>query len=1139
VSTTPPSEPASGGPSPLQPPEARPDLAVFEVSGVMGGSPLVGRVIAGRYELCSELGRGGMGVVYLALDREAGRRVALKMLMGSAARSPDMRLRFAREAETASRIQHPGICGVRAFGEFEGLPYLVMDFIEGTTLDAVIEKARAAAAKAEEPAASGTPATPPPPEDPARTFVIAPPRPDTRSRARARADAASSRSSVVEVDHMVRLVEQVGRALHVAHELGLIHRDIKPANIMVTPAGDPVLLDFGLARDLTVQGQTLTESGQIVGTPAYLAPEQVKGDRAAVDRRTDVYALGVTLYECLTLERPIRGDTRDQLFHDILTGQWTPPRRLNPRIPPDLAIVVEKAMDREPTRRYESAQAFAEDLKRVRGFEPIQARRPPPWVRLRRWIGRRPARAAALAGTAALLLAAATLAIHQTLVRSAARTGKLAEVERLLLAGLHTEALEALAQARELGLDENRDLALRARIEDAREAAAAAERRAADLAAAAHAREESSAMQIRHQELLSEIDALRSALEGARTAVFAAAASEQERGRFAEAERTLRAREAEADRLLREAYEALERAARQESPWGPPSSATREAFASWHLARWREALSARDPDRAAWFREAVERHDPLGRHRAELDGLGTLVLPRTPPGTAIHLFRYEPYETLRADHPVPRLVPVPTAGRGRLRDGAWSSGFFPGDPAWLVLEVEHGSWADRAGIQGGDLVVGIDGEPAGEGPFVREMRPEATVEPGLVVSGRRILALNESPVESRYDWLTAPPRPDGGPDEIRLSGIPSPLRIPRTDVAVVTARALIEGPAPRALRITALRGGEPVDLQVAAGEASGLRVELTAYPLILHPGNRMAGGAELTVDPGSYLLLVRGPDGATLRVPFVVDRGGRTEPALPATLPGSIPPGFLLVPGGAFVAGGDPRAVHATQAETVELPDFLIARYEVTNREWFEFVNDPSTLAAIASSGTPRLLPREPTRVLAVRREDGSGWTWGGGGPETPVLGVSWHDAQEYLAWWNRRSEAADSPWRAELPTLAEWEKAARGADGRAFPWGDRFDFALAVSAHRKATFLHEAPRGFEARDESPYGVRDLAGSRQEWTKERFHASDPLAPPAYHLKGGSWGSAVPDLFRSAGRGYSDANFVGGSTGLRLVLRPRA
>ncbi|MBI5362029.1 MAG: serine/threonine protein kinase, partial [Planctomycetes bacterium] len=313
----------------------------------------------GNYRLLRELGRGAQGVVWLAEDASLRRKVALKMLTGAGAQSQLTRDRFKREAELTSKFEHPGICGVHDFGEVDGMPYIAMQYVRGSTLASIVEKARGAAGGAK----GG----------------------DTISIA--------GGGNKGELEDVLRLVERAARALHVAHEAGLVHRDIKPANIMVTTEGHPVLLDFGLARDIESEGQTLTQSGQILGTPAYLAPEQIVATRGTVDRRTDVYALGVTLFECLTLHRPFEGQSWDQLFHAILDGAPPSPRAINPRIPRELATVIEVAMEREQTRRYPTAEALAEDLRRVRSFEPIQAQAASTWTRARKWARRNPGRA--------------------------------------------------------------------------------------------------------------------------------------------------------------------------------------------------------------------------------------------------------------------------------------------------------------------------------------------------------------------------------------------------------------------------------------------------------------------------------------------------------------------------------------------------------------------------------------------------------------------------------------------------------------------------------------------------------------------------------------------------------------------------
>ncbi|MHC4141624.1 MAG: serine/threonine-protein kinase, partial [Planctomycetota bacterium] len=235
----------------------------------------------GPYRIDREIGRGGQSVVYLAEDTRLGRRVALKILSGGPV--PDARTvrRFTREAETAARLDHPAICTVHEAGVERGVRYIAMRYVEGRTLAAKIAAARQADGD---------------PPDPMEAVAV---------------------------------LEQVARAVHAAHEAGVIHRDIKPGNIMVTPEGEPVVLDFGLARD--ERGSlSLTLSGSVFGTPAYLAPEQIETRVGSVDRTTDVYALGATLFELLTLHAPYEAPTRQRLYRAVLLEQPPDPRRYSP-----------------------------------------------------------------------------------------------------------------------------------------------------------------------------------------------------------------------------------------------------------------------------------------------------------------------------------------------------------------------------------------------------------------------------------------------------------------------------------------------------------------------------------------------------------------------------------------------------------------------------------------------------------------------------------------------------------------------------------------------------------------------------------------------------------------------------------------
>ena len=346
----------------------------------------------GPYRLVRELGRGGQGEVHLAEDTRLGRKVALKVLTNLGPVSETMIGRFRREAEVASRLDHPGICTIFEAGNAQGIPFIAMRFVEGETLARKIQLTH------EESLDNPTAIDLKQPSSRIPGARSAPPS----------VEPPSGRGRVIEV---VGLFERVARALHFAHTSGVIHRDIKPGNIIVTPEGEPVILDFGLARELEGDVKTLTLSGDLFGTPAYMSPEQLTENARAVDARTDVHSLGVTLFECLTLERPFDGPSREKTFQNILTREPPDSTTLNPSIPSDLKIVLDIAMEKDRNHRYQSALALAEDLGRVRRCEPIQARPVSTFFRFRRWVQRNPALASALIGIFLVLAAGLTTSL--------------------------------------------------------------------------------------------------------------------------------------------------------------------------------------------------------------------------------------------------------------------------------------------------------------------------------------------------------------------------------------------------------------------------------------------------------------------------------------------------------------------------------------------------------------------------------------------------------------------------------------------------------------------------------------------------------------------------------------------------------
>jgi len=334
------------------------DSGVSEREG--RASPLARGGRLGGYDILGELGHGGQGYVYRAFDRQLGREVAIKVLPEVSRFSARARQRFAREASAASKIDHPGICTIYEVGEEDAVPYIAMQLVEGETLQQKISKARGSVRRG----------------DTTRWIKIASSKPVSTDTDE---DQVSSRVS--SIGDLVHFAEEMALALHAAHAAGLVHRDVKPANVMVTEKGLPVFLDFGLVRDDIDDGARLTGTGSMMGTPAYMSPEQVapRGSGESPDRRTDIYSLGVTLFEALTLERPFANESGPGLYTAKLTREAPDPRRANPAIPRDLAVVVQKMLARDPEGRYGTALEVAQDLERIRHFQPILAR-PPRWT---------------------------------------------------------------------------------------------------------------------------------------------------------------------------------------------------------------------------------------------------------------------------------------------------------------------------------------------------------------------------------------------------------------------------------------------------------------------------------------------------------------------------------------------------------------------------------------------------------------------------------------------------------------------------------------------------------------------------------------------------------------------------------------
>jgi WD40 repeat protein/tRNA A-37 threonylcarbamoyl transferase component Bud32 len=334
----------------------RPTLPINDLSGGSGQPQAKGEqplpVIEG-YEILGELGRGGMGVVYRARHVSLNRPCVLKMIVAGDYADAEAIARFRTEAEAVARLQHTNIVQIHDTGEVAGRPFFELEYVEGGSLDRQMD---------------GTPWVP---------------------------------------RRAAELVEALARGVAEAHRLGIVHRDLKPANVLLAVDGTPKITDFGLAKSLA-SDSGLTQTGAIVGTPDYMAPEQAEGKTRNIGPLADVYALGAILYELLTGRRPFRGASVMETLHLARTTEPVAPSRLVWGLPRDVETIAMKCLQKEPAKRYNSAAALAEDLRRFLGSEPIVARPVGPIERAWRWCRRHPAPASLTA--AVVLVAAAGLA---------------------------------------------------------------------------------------------------------------------------------------------------------------------------------------------------------------------------------------------------------------------------------------------------------------------------------------------------------------------------------------------------------------------------------------------------------------------------------------------------------------------------------------------------------------------------------------------------------------------------------------------------------------------------------------------------------------------------------------------------------
>jgi serine/threonine protein kinase/formylglycine-generating enzyme required for sulfatase activity len=981
-----------------------------------GKEPPLVRPDDARYVVEEEVAAGGMGVIYRVLDRSLGRTVAMKVCArrtpGAGEESPGgavfpprspqgdgARARFLAEAQVTAQLDHPGIVPVHELGIAAGDQlYFTMPLVKGRSLSEVFALARTGG----------------------------------EGWNLSRAAAA---------------LIKVCQAVAYAHDKGIVHRDLKPANVMVGRYGEVYVLDWGLAK---VRGQKdgddggrpapsggappgatawiasdsslATEVGAVLGTPAYMSPEQAAGG-AAVDERSDVYALGAMLYELLSGQAPhvppAARITPQALVACILAGPPPPVRTLDPAAPAELVAICERAMAREPGRRYPQALALAEDLQAYLDHRVVAAYRTGMLAELRSWCYR-----------------------HRTLLRVTALVAVGSAIAFLALGWVlrNREAERLLVQARE------------------------------HLA--------------RHQALKEEVPRLEKAWLEARMAERSWAPAWQRTDEI-DKHRALASARREADATFSSAQLELANAMRVAPPWGVGGQA-RGHLRDLYLGRHQDLVKGEtvvlSPE---YYGERLRDLDPAAHERA-IEAPGRIAIASMPPGAEVYCFRYEEGEDTRL---LPR--PFDPAARRPL-----------GEPFLLVARI----W-DAAQHQGvfsaGDRLLAVGGQP------VRTEADLARVIAAVERGGKVAVQLERRGSVLDREWVPWP----------------------RETTSLLTPGVLM-----------------------VVHEQMGL--SFAGYPLDVSAGCRLGETREgepvmVELPRGSYLLVLRKHGYRDTRFPVVIPwREGVEKVRLLAEQ--DIPPGFDYIPAGPFSYGGDPLAFQSLERGETDLHEFFIARFEVTVAEYVEFLNDPEVRARTDAKGEAApfsesvrqelathdgeklgLVPAQTRVRLFLTRATDQTWAIDPDfasniKPSSPVSGISQLAAREYAHWRSTR----DGRWRYRLPEDLEWEKAARGVDRRTHVWGEYLVWAFCWSAGGLWSPHLPTATGVFSADESVYGVRDLAGSVEEYTQSRILGRYTTR------RGGNWSVSDSQSLRVATRNGRLSTGRGTETGFRLVAEMR-